>query len=82
VIEAFQLGNSLLVCRCYSLPCSILQELHLLLDYRLDESYTPSRISVQAGTSPHDLRVSEHLRVEWTIADMNVLGGREASFIP
>lgn len=28
----------------------------LYMDYKLDESYTPSKISVRAGTSPHDLQ--------------------------
>jgi hypothetical protein len=33
------------------------QELQLLLDYKLDESYTPQRVSVRAGTGCHDLKV-------------------------
>ncbi len=33
-----------------------LQELAIYLDYKLDESYTPSRISIRAGTSFHDLK--------------------------
>ncbi len=33
-----------------------LQELAINLDYKLDESYTPNKISVRAGTSVHDLK--------------------------
>lgn len=32
------------------------QELRLYLDHRVDESYTPSRLSVRAGTHAHDLK--------------------------
>jgi hypothetical protein len=34
------------------------QEIHLNLDYKLDESYTPSKIIVRAGTGCHDLKAS------------------------
>lgn len=33
------------------------QELHLYMDYRTDESYTPSRLAVRAGSAYHDLKV-------------------------
>ncbi|KAJ9522841.1 hypothetical protein QJQ45_023624, partial [Haematococcus lacustris] len=33
-----------------------LMELHLHLDYKLDESYTPGKLSVRAGYSIHDVR--------------------------
>lgn len=33
------------------------QELHLYLDYKLDESYTPNKIAVRAGNSFYDLKV-------------------------
>ncbi|BDA40715.1 Anaphase-promoting complex subunit 10 [Coccomyxa sp. Obi] len=33
-----------------------LQELTIYLDYKLDESYTPIKISVRAGTSVYDLK--------------------------
>ena len=33
-----------------------IRELALYADYKLDESYTPSKISVRAGNSFHDLR--------------------------
>jgi anaphase-promoting complex subunit 10 len=33
-----------------------LHELAIYADYKLDESYTPSKISVRAGNSFHDLR--------------------------
>lgn len=31
-------------------------EIAIRLDYKLDESYTPNRLSIRAGTSFHDLR--------------------------
>lgn len=34
----------------------LIAELHLYVDYKLDESYTPNKISVRAGTSFHDLK--------------------------
>jgi len=34
----------------------LLSELHLLLDFKQDESYTPTRISIRAGTSHGDLK--------------------------
>eukprot|EP00878_Enallax_costatus_P006606 GHUV01006924.1.p1 GENE.GHUV01006924.1~~GHUV01006924.1.p1 ORF type:complete len:181 (+),score=40.32 GHUV01006924.1:280-822(+) len=33
-----------------------LKELHVYLDYKLDESYTPSRLAVRAGSAYHDLK--------------------------
>ena len=40
--------------------CSLLQvhitEIAIRLDFKLDESYTPNRLSIRAGTSFHDLR--------------------------
>lgn len=33
-----------------------LQELAVFLDYKLDESYTPNKLSIRAGTSVHDLK--------------------------
>lgn len=33
-----------------------MQELAIFLDYKLDESYTPSKLSIRAGTSVHDLK--------------------------
>mmetsp|Transcript_35385 Transcript_35385/g.78556 ORF Transcript_35385/g.78556 Transcript_35385/m.78556 type:complete len:204 (+) Transcript_35385:167-778(+) len=35
---------------------TFLSELHMYLDYKLDESYTPSKISIRAGTGCHDLK--------------------------
>ena len=31
-------------------------EVAVYVDYKLDESYTPSKLSIRAGTSFHDLR--------------------------
>lgn len=36
----------------------------LLLDYKLDESYTPSRVAVRAGTTLNDLRELQTLELE------------------
>lgn len=33
------------------------QELHMHVDYKLDESYTPKQVSVRAGHTYHDLKV-------------------------
>ena len=33
----------------------------LYMDYKLDESYTPSKVAVRAGTNFHDLTVSPFL---------------------
>jgi hypothetical protein len=35
----------------------LVQELHLYLDFKSDESYTPSRLAVRAGSTHHDLKV-------------------------
>lgn len=35
-----------------------MQCISLYMDYKLDESYTPSKIAVRAGTNFHDLTVS------------------------
>ena len=34
------------------------QWVSLYMDYKLDESYTPSKVAVRAGTNFHDLTVS------------------------
>jgi anaphase-promoting complex subunit 10 len=36
----------------------------LYLDYRLDESYTPSRIAVRAGTAAYDLKEVKTVELE------------------
>lgn len=35
-----------------------MQCISLYVDYKLDESYTPSKVAVRAGTNFHDLTVS------------------------
>lgn len=35
-----------------------MQCISLYMDYKLDESYTPSKVAVRAGTNFHDLTVS------------------------
>lgn len=38
------------------------QELHVYLDFKLDESYTPTKLSIRAGAGAHDLKVGvQHL---------------------
>lgn len=34
----------------------LLKDLALFMDYKLDESYTPAKISIRVGTSASDLR--------------------------
>lgn len=43
-----------------ALPCQVA----LLLDFKLDESYTPSRVAVRAGTTVHDLRELQTVDLE------------------
>ncbi len=40
-----------------SWPHMLLQELQIYLDYKSDESYTPCKLAIRAGTSFHDLKV-------------------------
>jgi hypothetical protein len=43
---------------CFCCMCgAVLQEMHLYLDFKSDESYTPSRLAVRAGSTHHDLKV-------------------------
>ena len=48
----------------------------LLLDFKLDESYTPSRVSVRAGTTVHDLRELQTIDLEepvgWVAISLNL----------
>mmetsp|Transcript_29147 Transcript_29147/g.74366 ORF Transcript_29147/g.74366 Transcript_29147/m.74366 type:complete len:189 (-) Transcript_29147:370-936(-) len=41
-----------------------LLELHIHLDFKLDESYTPSKISVRAGSGVHDLKEVRVIELE------------------
>ncbi|KAK9823338.1 hypothetical protein WJX72_002036 [[Myrmecia] bisecta] len=51
-----------------------LQELAIYLDYKLDESYTPNKLSVRAGTSFHDLKEIRVIDLEepvgWVVAPL------------
>jgi anaphase-promoting complex subunit 10 len=40
------------------------QELHLYVDFKLDESYTPSKISVQAGNTYQDVKEIKVVELE------------------
>lgn len=46
--------------------CCDTQEVHLYVDYKSDESYTPSRLSIRAGSAHHDLKVREGSRQQAT----------------
>ena len=35
-----------------------LQQVAVYVDFKVDESYTPNKISIRAGNSFHDLRVN------------------------
>lgn len=56
-----------------------LLELAIYLDYRLDESYTPRRISIRSGTTSHDLtelaRVAVTEPTGWIIVPLGNEGG-------
>lgn len=43
--------------RCMLGSSTVLQEVRLYLDYKLDESYTPNKLSIRAGSSFQDLKV-------------------------
>ena len=40
---------------------TLISDIYLYTDYKLDESYTPSRVSVRAGTYANDLQEVEAL---------------------
>ena len=46
-----------------------MREIALYADYKLDESYTPSKISVRAGNSFHDLREVRVVDLDEPVAD-------------
>ena len=48
------------------------QEIALYTDYRLDESYTPSKISIRAGTCLHDLQEVRTVDLEEPTGWVNV----------
>lgn len=41
-------------------PGCALQQVAINVDFKVDESYTPNKISIRAGNSFHDLRVPTH----------------------
>jgi len=51
----------------------------LLLDFKLDESYTPSKVAVRAGTTVHDLRELQAVELEepagWVDIPLRLPGG-------
>lgn len=59
------------------------QEVRLYLDYKADESYTPSRLSIRAGSAYHDLKVRQHLQQQWqACAPAPMLGGEACGWTP
>lgn len=58
-----------------------LLRLAVYLDYKLDESYTPNKLSVRAGTSFHDLREVRSVDVEepsgWVLVSLLPDGASE-----
>ncbi|KAI9842673.1 MAG: anaphase promoting complex subunit doc1 [Sclerophora amabilis] len=54
--------------------------IRLFLDFGADESYTPTKLSLLAGTSPHDLQEFAELAFEqprgWIDVDLSGVGGR------
>lgn len=60
-----------------------LVRLAIYLDYKHDESYTPNRISVRAGTCFHDLKEIKALELEepsgWVIVPLNPEPGYAAA---
>lgn len=48
------------------------QELQLYLDYHLDESYTPDKVSVRAGSSIQDLKEFKTLELDKPIGWVSV----------
>lgn len=57
-----------------------LQSLAVYLDYKLDESYTPNKVSVSAGTSYDDLKPIKTIEMEepsgWVTIPLQVAGMR------
>ena len=49
-----------------------LQSLAVYLDYKLDESYTPNKVSVSAGTSYDDLRPIKTVEMEEPTGWVNI----------
>eukprot|EP00873_Tetraselmis_striata_P038626 jgi/Tetstr1/458890/TSEL_004397.t1 len=59
-----------------------LQQVSLYLDYRVDESYTPNRIAIRAGTSFYDLKEVKVVELEepkgWVTVPLVEPGGRHS----
>ena len=59
-----------------------LQSLAVYLDYKLDESYTPNKVSVSAGTSYDDLKHIKTIDMEepsgWVTIPLQIVGMRYA----
>jgi hypothetical protein len=59
-----QLAHAVMI--CLQNMCVYLQEVRLYLDYKADESYTPSKLSIRAGSAYHDLKVRQQLQqLKW-----------------
>ena len=44
-----------------------LQQVAIYVDFKVDESYTPNKISIRAGNSFHDLRVKNFSNTHWML---------------
>lgn len=49
--------NSHVIIKIMSRACPVVQEVAIYVDHKLDESYTPNKVSLRAGNSHHDFRV-------------------------
>lgn len=58
-----------------------LLELHMHVDYKLDESYTPKQVSVRAGHTYHDLKEVRVVELEepsgWVVVPLTTEGTNE-----
>ena len=63
-----------------------MRELAINLDFKLDESYTPNRLSVRAGTSTADMKEIRAVELEeptgWVVVPLRAPGSMCASSAP
>jgi len=71
--SSFQLQAVFWFYQCTLLSVQVrLQSLAVYLDYKLDESYTPNKVSVSAGTSYADLRPIKTVEMEEPTGWVNI----------
>lgn len=49
-----------------------MQQIAVFTDYRQDESYTPSKIAIRAGSHFHDLQVNFHFNKDWSFVTSGI----------